>query len=834
MKESILYENVESSDFSKFENDRAAGVVVDGDDCLVKEEEEYEDRTLLSVSSSSCVKVSNYTLGRKDSKKHRKDTTMALWLSLATFGVFIIAIGITKVFDRAEVSTNVWDNGLSKKSGMDSGRRLDDGDNNNNDKQDYDFSGYSCDKIFSVTEANTEERCQFAKTCNDNNGIYCDFIFCTNDDSYLSTYQWFGVLSPFLFVWLVTLFRMLGTTAEDYFSPSLEMFSVKMGLPPRFAGVSLLALGNGAADVSATISAILSDPTNGYKMSLGALTGAAMFIGTVVAATVIIAAGGVPCRGALVRDVCMFIITIMVVYAYLIMGEIGSRAISTFFSMYASFVLIVLIADVYHRAIVLPRDRQIAQTKERSRQLEEGQKAQHAAGLALDHVAASQSALTSNHHHDNNDDSPPPVKHKALNAILTALSNYGPSDTTTQPKHHHSSGGAFHYPNDYDNDAAGWGVSSDQLENERLVTLHGANGILSKKSFNSPSHKTPTSLDEQHDHLPTSPYTNMAQEDDYDNNNHRPESDDTYFLDRLCTVNEFSISGAHNWSTAFQQGFDDLCLHFVNYWNDIFYNEENSLLDKFLLVVELPFTVMRKLTVSLPSEGYYSKGLIAISFALSPIWFGIYMIRENGVNLFYLNGFPYIEIVTTCTSFAALLILRFAPSEDGAMPMLFSAPIALYGFMIAATWIDSIADQLVDLLNFLGIISHIPNSVMGLTILAWGNSMGDLSANVTMAKKGLANMAMTACYAGPVFNILVGLGAGFTVLSRKTGESEKQVDLTAPLSVGFLFLLCNCILVLAVGLFWNNGKISKEYGYCLFALYSAYLVSSLFFEFGDR
>lgn len=84
---------------------------------------------------------------------------------------------------------------------------------------------------------------------------------------------------------------------------------------------------------------------------------------------------------------------------------------------------------------------------------------------------------------------------------------------------------------------------------------------------------------------------------------------------------------------------------------------------------------------------------------------------------------------------------------------------------------------------------------MGLTILAWGNSMGDLSVDVTMAKKGLANVAMTACYAGPVFNILVGLGADFTVLSRKTGESEKQVDLTAPLSVGFLFLLCNCILV---------------------------------------
>lgn len=31
-------------------------------------------------------------------------------------------------------------------------------------------------------------------------------------------------------------------------------------------------------------------------------------------------------------------------------------------------------------------------------------------------------------------------------------------------------------------------------------------------------------------------------------------------------------------------------------------------------------------------------------------------------------------------------------------------PIALYGFVIAATWIDTIADRLVALLEFLGII----------------------------------------------------------------------------------------------------------------------------------
>ena len=63
--------------------------------------------------------------------------------------------------------------------------------------------------------------------------------------------------------------------------------------------------------------------------------------------------------------------------------------------------------------------------------------------------------------------------------------------------------------------------------------------------------------------------------------------------------------------------------------------------------------------------------------------------------------------------------------------------------MVAATWIDAVADKLVAFLEFVGIMLRIPNSIMGLTVLAWGNSMADLSANLTMARKGLANMAIT-------------------------------------------------------------------------------------------
>lgn len=77
---------------------------------------------------------------------------------------------------------------------------------------------------------------------------------------------------------------------------------------------------------------------------------------------------------------------------------------------------------------------------------------------------------------------------------------------------------------------------------------------------------------------------------------------------------------------------------------------------------------------------------------------------------------------------------------------------------MSAIWIWVTANFLIDLLQLFGILTGFPPSLLGLTILAWGNSIGDLMANLSIAKKGYAEMAMTGCYAAPLFNLLLGLG----------------------------------------------------------------------------
>ena len=57
-------------------------------------------------------------------------------------------------------------------------------------------------------------------------------------------------------------------------------------------------------------------------------------------------------------------------------------------------------------------------------------------------------------------------------------------------------------------------------------------------------------------------------------------------------------------------------------------------------------------------------------------------------------------------------------------------------------------------------------------MLAWGNSVGDMVANTAVAKKGLARMAITGCFAGPLFNLLLGLGLSLLLQNIQSGRQD--------------------------------------------------------------
>jgi sodium/potassium/calcium exchanger 6 len=81
-------------------------------------------------------------------------------------------------------------------------------------------------------------------------------------------------------------------------------------------------------------------------------------------------------------------------------------------------------------------------------------------------------------------------------------------------------------------------------------------------------------------------------------------------------------------------------------------------------------------------------------------------------------------------------------------------------------WIWVTAKILVDVLNMFGVLFNLPSSFLGMTLLSFGNSAPgkllitlDFSLNCALARTGYGEMGIAGSIAGPLFNLLVGLGA---------------------------------------------------------------------------
>lgn len=71
--------------------------------------------------------------------------------------------------------------------------------------------------------------------------------------------------------------------------------------------------------------------------------------------------------------------------------------------------------------------------------------------------------------------------------------------------------------------------------------------------------------------------------------------------------------------------------------------------------------------------------------------------------------------------------------------------------------ISTVANEIVAVLSAFGVVTKLSNSMLGLSVLALGNSIGDLISNITLARIGYAKMGFSACFGGPMFSKLINI-----------------------------------------------------------------------------
>ncbi|KAJ0121669.1 sodium/calcium exchanger protein [Diaporthe amygdali] len=186
----------------------------------------------------------------------------------------------------------------------------------------------------------------------------------------------------------------------------------------------------------------------------------------------------------------------------------------------------------------------------------------------------------------------------------------------------------------------------------------------------------------------------------------------------------------------------------------------------------------------------------------------------------------------------AVLLLSTSPTTKPRYHFLF----CFLGFIIAIAWISTIAEEVVGVLKAVGVILGMSEAILGLTIFAVGNSVGDLVADITVARLGYPVMALSACFGGPMLNILLGIGLGGTYMSIKGANHHHKKHPDEPLHykayhiqvTGTLFISAITVLVTLITLLvlvpTNKWMMTRKIGLTLITLWTVSTIVNVIVE----
>lgn len=155
---------------------------------------------------------------------------------------------------------------------------------------------------------------------------------------------------------------------------------------------------------------------------------------------------------------------------------------------------------------------------------------------------------------------------------------------------------------------------------------------------------------------------------------------------------------------------------------------------KFFFVIDRPFHYARKFTLPPCDPEKYEK-LWATVFPAPGLFF---------IGIAATLSFQWWLLATIPIGLLfSYLIHRTSADTD---PPKYYVILELFGSIGALTWTYLISGILIDLLNFLGMVSKLDTTYMGLTVIAVGNALPDAVTTIALAKQGYAMMGLTGAY----------------------------------------------------------------------------------------
>eukprot|EP01127_Copromyxa_protea_P009907 TRINITY_DN2373_c0_g1_i2.p1 TRINITY_DN2373_c0_g1~~TRINITY_DN2373_c0_g1_i2.p1 ORF type:complete len:786 (+),score=152.58 TRINITY_DN2373_c0_g1_i2:345-2360(+) len=619
-------------------------------------------------------------------------------------------------------------------------------------------------------------------------------------------------------------FFLLGTLADRFFLPSLMSVADYLRMPPTVSGVVLLGIGNGAPEIFTVFAQV---KTGAYAQSIGQLLGGAMFVGQCLVGIVTMMKLTQVKRRPFLRDTGFFIFTVCSMFIVFYDHDIEMWEAIMWLCLYFTYVLAVIIG----RIIYVKRKEELQNTlllKEREKfvtlaqylpdtlavfhfdvvdlqDLTQEEKMQLLL-VVVDEIASQEKDLEKKVKEEADKPLSLQTQHHR-GVLLQLLSGLDPERLTQMEFYDPETGKYRRLQTTQHHDSSSSSASSSSS---------------SDTSVSSSSSSSSSSSEDQEDYVDrrlldnTSPSVNPTLRSNLDSIQvsdvtRSPGSRKLSIAPKyvMTPTNMESAFYGNAINTPMDNDVEVLDLdakdpeniteweRFLEYWE---WNESGKIGKAFAIFL-FPLLFTMHCMMHWAEEDKYFRPF----YVIQPVGFLIliYFNGEYWSTSVDIQGTPVLLIYFLLPCAVLLSVIIFFTTKNQGPPI-YNVLLVLEGLMGSLLCINLVAEELVYVLIVLGKLWNINGTIMGFTVLAWGNSIGDFVSNTLIAWKGFPEMAIGACYSSPISNLLMGLGVSFLAQCIvKDGAIELAVegaepDLSNMHYIGFFFLLLGLMFCLIV------------------------------------
>jgi sodium/potassium/calcium exchanger 6 len=148
---------------------------------------------------------------------------------------------------------------------------------------------------------------------------------------------------------------------------------------------------------------------------------------------------------------------------------------------------------------------------------------------------------------------------------------------------------------------------------------------------------------------------------------------------------------------------------------------------------------------------------------------------------------------------------------------------------MSSIWLFAVGLEIAGVLKVFGRAFAVPSEVLGLSIIAWSNTVSDIVTAITFSREGWPDTAFSAAMGSSIMNLLVGLGLALLVYGVRYGPAHIPPTNLLLATFGFLG---TCVIVLSIAVPVFGFNLNRKLSAILLVLYGAYAVTAVCLQAG--